>query len=124
MKPSGLETLTTRVRWRDAPVQEQEGVRGRERLKMPAAGSPTTFGGPIATPNLMRVAEVGLRYNRFHVTALCSPKRAAMLTGRDQHQVGMGSAAEFPGRFPGYTGHVPRSCAPLPKKLKEDGTHD
>ena len=84
-------------------------------------GQPDTFGGPIATPNLTRVAEMGLRYNRFHVTALCSPTRAAMLTGRNQHRVGMGSVAEFPGPFPGYTGAVPRSCAPFPKTLKENG---
>ena len=84
-------------------------------------GQPDTFGGPIATPNLTRVAEMGLRYNRFHVTALCSPTRAAMLTGRNQHRVGMGSVAEFPGPFPGYTGAVPRSCAPFPRTLKENG---
>ena len=47
---------------------------------------------------------MGLTYNRFHVIALCSPTRAAMLTGRNQHRVGMGSVAEFPGPFPGYTG--------------------
>ena len=64
---------------------------------------------------------MGLTYNRFHVTALCSPTRAAMLTGRNQHRVGMGSVAEFPGPFPGYTGAVPRSCAPFPRVLKENG---
>ncbi len=67
-------------------------------------GQPDTFGGRIRTPNLTRVAEEGLTYNRFHVVALCSPTRAAMLTGRNQHRVGMGSVAEFPGPFPGYTG--------------------
>ena len=84
-------------------------------------GQPDTFGGPISTPNLTRVQEQGLTYNRFHVTALCSPTRAAMLTGRNQHRVGMGSVAEFPGPFPGYTGSVPRSCAPFPRALKENG---
>ncbi len=74
-------------------------------------GQPDTFGGPVATPNLTRVGEMGLTYNRFHVVALCSPTRAAMLTGRNQHRVGMGSVAEFPGPFPGYTGAVPKSCA-------------
>ena len=71
-------------------------------------GQPDTFGGPIATPNLTRVGQMGLYYNRFHVVALCSPTRAAMLTGRNQHRVGMGSVAEFPGPFPGYTGAVPQ----------------
>ncbi len=84
-------------------------------------GQPDTFGGPIATPNMTRVQEQGITYNRFHVTALCSPTRAAMLTGRNQHRVGMGSVAEFPGPFPGYTGAVPRSCAPFPRVLKENG---
>ncbi len=64
---------------------------------------------------------MGLYYNRFHVVALCSPTRAAMLTGRNQHRVGMGSVAEFPGPFPGYTGAVPKSCAAVPRILKENG---
>ena len=84
-------------------------------------GQPDTFGGPVATPNLTRVGQMGLYYNRFHVTALCSPTRAAMLTGRNQHRVGMGSVAEFPGPFPGYTGAVPQSCAAVPRILKENG---
>src|ERR1039458_5002995 len=49
-------------------------------------GNPATFGGPIATPNYTRIAEGGLKYNRFHVTALCSPTRAALLTGRNSHR--------------------------------------
>ena len=85
-------------------------------------GQPDTFGGPVATPNLTRVAESGLRYNRFHVTALCSPTRAAMLTGRNQHRVGMGSVAEFPVPFPGYTGAVPRTCAPFPQTCRRTAT--
>jgi len=84
-------------------------------------GQPDTFGGPVATPNLTRVGQMGLYYNRFHVVALCSPTRAATLTGRNQHRVGMGSVAEFPGPFPGYTGAVPKSCAPVPRILKENG---
>ena len=84
-------------------------------------GQPDTFGGAIRTPNLTRVQEQGLTYNRFHVTALCSPTRAAMLTGRNQHRVGMGSVAEFPGPFPGYTGARPRTCTALPRILRENG---
>ena len=84
-------------------------------------GGPDTFGGGIATPNLTRVQEMGLTYNRFHVTAVCSPTRAAMLTGRNHHRVGMGGIAEFPGPFPGYTGTRPRSCTALPRILKENG---
>ncbi|HSC51426.1 MAG TPA: arylsulfatase [Gaiellaceae bacterium] len=84
-------------------------------------GQPDTFGGPIPTPNFTRVGEQGLKYNRFHVVALCSPTRAALLTGRNQHRVGMGSIAEFPGPYPGYTGTVPRRCASIPRILAENG---
>jgi arylsulfatase len=84
-------------------------------------GGPELFGGGIHTPTLARVAENGLTFNRFHVTAVCSPTRAAMLTGRNHHRVGMGGIAEFPGPYPGYTGQLPRSCAPFPRILKENG---
>jgi len=84
-------------------------------------GGPDTFGGGIATPNLTRVQQSGVTYNRFHVTAVCSPTRAAMLTGRNHHRVGMGGIAELPGPFPGYTGTRPRSCTALPRILRENG---
>ena len=84
-------------------------------------GGPDTFGGGIRTPTLTRVREMGLTYNRFHVTAVCSPTRAAMLTGRNHHRVGMGGIAELPGPFPGYTGTRPRSCTALPRILRENG---
>ena len=84
-------------------------------------GGPDTFGGPIATPNLSRVQQMGLTYNRFHVTAVCSPTRAAMLTGRNHHRVGFGSIAEYPGPYPGYTAARPRSCTALPRILSENG---
>jgi arylsulfatase len=84
-------------------------------------GGPDSFGGMISTPNFTRVQQLGLTYNRFHVTAVCSPTRAAMLTGRNNHRVGFGSIAEYPGPFPGYTAAVPRSCAPLPRILRDNG---
>ena len=84
-------------------------------------GNPSTFGGPIETPNMTRVQQLGLTYNRFHVTAVCSPTRAALLTGRNQHRVGFGSIAEYPGPFPGYTAAVPKSCAPVARLLKDNG---
>ena len=84
-------------------------------------GNPSTFGGPIQTPNFTRMAERGLRYNRFHVTALCSPTRAALLTGRNNHAVGFGSIGEFAGGFPGYSATLPRDCAPLPRILRDNG---
>ncbi|HET6713698.1 MAG TPA: arylsulfatase [Actinomycetota bacterium] len=84
-------------------------------------GNPSTFGGPIQTPNYTRMAEQGLKYNRFHVTALCSPTRAALLTGRNNHAVGFGSVGEFAGGFPGYSATLPRDCAPLPRILRDNG---
>ncbi len=84
-------------------------------------GNPETFGGPIATPAMNRVRDMGIAYNRFHVTAICSPTRAALLTGRNQHRVGFGSIAEYPGPFPGYTAAVPKTCAPVVRTLRDNG---
>ena len=64
-------------------------------------GAPSTFGGPIDTPSLTRMADGGLKYNRFHVTALCSPTRAALLTGRNHHAVGFGQIGELSSGYPG-----------------------
>ncbi|CKN77347.1 sulfatase [Mycobacterium tuberculosis] len=84
-------------------------------------GGPDTFGGAIRTPTLSRLAQNGLIYNRFHVTAVCSPTRAALLTGRNHHRVGFGSVCEFPGPYPGYSAVRPRSCAALPRILRDNG---
>jgi arylsulfatase len=84
-------------------------------------GGPTTFGGAIETPNLTRIEQAGVCYNRFHVTAVCSPTRAALLTGRNHHRVGTGTIAELPAPYPGYTGVRPRSCTALPRILRENG---
>jgi arylsulfatase len=84
-------------------------------------GSIDSFGGPVRTPTFTRVQQMGLTYNRFHVTAVCSPTRAALLTGRNQHRVGFGSIAEYPGPYPGYSAAKPRSCAALPRILRDNG---
>ena len=84
-------------------------------------GSPSTFGGPIETPSLTRMADGGLKYNRFHVTALCSPTRAALLTGRNHHAVGFGQIGELSSGYPGYCALVPKDCAPFPRVLQENG---
>ncbi|KAA9111285.1 arylsulfatase [Microbacterium rhizomatis] len=84
-------------------------------------GQASTFGGPIDTPNLSRLADRGLRYNAMHVAALCSPTRAALLTGRNHHAAGFGSVGELPGPFPGYSGVLPKSCTPFPKILRDNG---
>ncbi|SES46013.1 arylsulfatase [Pedococcus cremeus] len=106
-----------------APTKAPEGAPNVLVVLIDDAGfgGPDTFGGGIRTPNLTRVQQQGITYNRFHVTAVCSPTRAAMLTGRNHHRVGMGGIAEFPAPFPGYTGIRPRSCTALPRILKENG---
>src|SRR5213596_3823393 len=80
-----------------------------------------TFGGAIPTPNLDRLAKNGLRYTRFHTTALCSPTRAALLTGRNHHSVGMGVITELADAYPGYSSIRPNTCAPLAQTLLLNG---
>ncbi len=84
-------------------------------------GGPSTFGGPIQTPNLDRLAAAGLRYNNFHTTALCSPTRAALKSGRNHHTANTGSIMETSTGFPGNTGQVPNSVAPLAEMLRLNG---
>jgi arylsulfatase A-like enzyme len=84
-------------------------------------GAASAFGGPCQTPVAERLAAGGLRYNRFHTTALCAPTRAALLTGRNHHSVGMGVVTEIATSAPGYTSLRPNSKAPLPETLKFNG---
>jgi arylsulfatase A-like enzyme len=84
-------------------------------------GSSSAFGGPCQTPNFERLASEGLRYNRFHTTALCSPTRQALLTGRNHHAVGMGGITEIATSAPGYNSIRPKSAAPLAETLKLNG---
>ena len=84
-------------------------------------GSSSAFGGPCATPNLERLAAGGLKYNRFHTTALCSPTRQALLTGRNHHTVGMGGITEIASGSPGYCSVLPNTCAPIAKTLTLNG---
>jgi len=84
-------------------------------------GAPSTFGGPIATPTLDRLAQNGLRYNNFHTTALCSPTRAALKSGRNHHTVNMGFITEMATSFPGDTGQIPNATAPLAEMLRLNG---
>lgn len=80
-------------------------------------GLPDTYGGPIHTPTLSRIANEGISFNAFHTTAICSPTRAALLTGRNHQRVGSGTIAERAVDWDGYTGVIPRSSATLPKVL-------
>ncbi len=84
-------------------------------------GAPSTFGGVIPTPNLDRIARDGLRYTNFHSTALCSPTRAALITGRNHHSVGFGVVAEQATGFPGYDSIITRDKATIGRILKDNG---
>ncbi len=84
-------------------------------------GASSTFGGPVPTPSLDRLAEAGLRYNRFHTTGICSPTRAALLTGRNHHAVGSGFLADVASPYPGYTARIPRSAATIARILRDNG---
>ena len=84
-------------------------------------GSNSAFGGPCATPTFERLAAEGLKYTRFHTTALCSPTRAALLSGRNHHTVGMGGITEIATSAPGYSSVRPNTCAPLAETLKLNG---
>ena len=84
-------------------------------------GSSSAFGGPCQTPNAERFAAAGLKFNRFHTTALCSPTRQALLTGRNHHSVGMGGITEIASGSPGYNSVLPNNASPLAKTLKLNG---
>ncbi len=84
-------------------------------------GVPSSFGGPIAMPTLDKLAQGGLRYNNFHTTALCSPTRAALKSGRNHHTVNMAFITELATAFPGATGQIPNAAAPLAETLRLNG---
>jgi arylsulfatase A-like enzyme len=84
-------------------------------------GLPTAFGGEVHTPTLDRIFNEGIGYNRFHTTAMCSPTRASLLTGRNHHRVGSGQIAELANDWDGYSGVIPRSSALQAEVLKHYG---
>jgi arylsulfatase len=84
-------------------------------------GSSSAFGGPCRTPTFEKLAAQGLRYNRFHTTALCSPTRQALLTGRNHHSAGMGCITEMATSAPGYSSILPKNKAPLAMTMKLNG---
>jgi arylsulfatase len=84
-------------------------------------GATSVFGGPIQTPNFQRVADSGLRYNMYHTTALCSPTRAALITGRNHHSVASGVITEFATGYPGYNSLVSNSTGSVGAVLRENG---
>jgi arylsulfatase A-like enzyme len=84
-------------------------------------GASSAFGGPVDCPTAERLAANGLKFNRFHTTALCSPTRQALLTGRNHHSVGMGGITEIATSAPGYSSVRPKTTAPLAEVLKLNG---
>ncbi len=105
------------------PVEANEGAPNILLVLIDDAGfgSASTFGGSISTPTFDKLAKNGLRYNRFHTTALCSPTRAALLTGRNHHSVASGTIQELATGYPGYTGLIPQSTATIGQILQESG---
>lgn len=84
-------------------------------------GASSAFGGPCQTPTAERLAKGGLKYNRFHTTALCSPTRQALLTGRNHHSAGMGGITEIATGSPGYSSILPNTMSPIARTLKLNG---
>ena len=84
-------------------------------------GLPSTLGGEVQTRTMDRVAMGGISLNRFHTTAMCSPTRASILTGRNHHRVGAGQIAELANDWDGYSGHIPKSSALAADVLKDYG---
>src|SRR5205823_4371826 len=84
-------------------------------------GQFSAFGGGVPSPNIEKLAARGLRYTRFHTTALCSPTRAALLTGRDHHVAGTGVITELATGYDGYTGIIPKSAGTVSEILRQNG---
>jgi arylsulfatase len=84
-------------------------------------GATSAVGGPVSTPALEKLAGEGLRYNQFHVNALCSPTRAALLSGRNDHQIGFGTVTELAAGYPGYNAVWPKTAVPLAEVLRRNG---
>ena len=84
-------------------------------------GQASTFGGEINTPTLSKLADQGMSYNTFHTTSICSPTRAALLTGRNHQRVGNGTIAERAVDWDGYTGVIPKTSATMAEVLRDYG---
>lgn len=113
----------------DVPSQPVERLRAPEGapnivivlLDDVGFGAASTFGGPVPTPTLDALAARGLRYNRFHTTAICSPTRAALLTGRNAHAAGVGAVLNSASSYPGYAGVLRKDAATIAEILRQSG---
>jgi arylsulfatase A-like enzyme len=105
------------------PVQAPKGAPNVLLIQLDdlGFGQPSTFGGLVPTPNMDKLAARGLKYNRFHTTAICSPTRAALLTGRNHHQVATGTITELSTGYPGYHSIWGRETASIAEVLKGNG---
>jgi arylsulfatase len=138
--PAQLDRTVLPVPERARPVYTEVNARNvavppRFEVKAPAGapnvvivliddlgfGVPAAFGGPVSMPTLDGLAQGGLRYTNFHTTALCSPNRAALKSGRNHHTVNMGYITELATGFPGATGQIPNATAPLAEMLRLNG---
>jgi arylsulfatase A-like enzyme len=117
------ETLKDSIPSYPAPLKAPQGAPNVLIILLDDVGfgHTSTFGGPVPTPTLDRLSKNGLKYNRFHTTALCSPTRAALLTGRNHHSAGTGVIIELGTGYPGYTGIIPQSTALVPEILRANG---
>jgi len=106
-------------KWREEPRHLPEDAPNILIVMLDDAGfgQPDTFGGEIHTPTMSRLAKAGISYNAFHTTAMCSPTRAALMTGRNHNRVGFGQIAEFANDWDGYTGVIPKSSATIAEVL-------
>ena len=108
------------------PIQEVRPPKGAPNVLVVLIddvgfSASSAFGGPINTPTAERLAANGLKYTRFHTTSLCSPTRAALLTGRNHHSIGMGGITEIATAAPGYTSMIPNTKAGVAKTLRDNG---
>jgi len=124
-KPKAITTLDARDA-KAPPRFEVKAPRGAPNVVIVLIddigfGASSAFGGPIKMPTLDKMANAGLRYNRFHTTALCSPTRVALLTGHNHHANNAGAIMELATGFPGNTGIRPREITPLAQILRQNG---
>ncbi len=120
---AGLTIQDSTYRKRVEPKRLGEGAPNILIILMDDVGpaTPSTYGGEIHTPTLDRVAKLGVSFNRFHSTAMCSPTRAALLTGRNHTRVGNGQIAAIANDFDGFSGTIPKSSATVAEVLKNYG---
>jgi len=120
---TGKTLADSKHKWRSTPNRLPKDAPNIVIFMTDDAGfsNPETFGGPVHMPTMERLAKSGISYNAFHTTAMCSPTRAALLTGRNHHRVGAGQIAELASDWDGYVGKIPKSTATIAQVLSAYG---